>query len=121
MNSDGFKKISTIEHGGLHSKDDMEFQNPYFVRDDAGLMAHIKRKVMVMAWDIKFKVNHLVNDVCSVLRFKRSKFWKEYTLCYCFFLPMLSFNDQVPSNQVSPTCTSTYVFIGLVVLIVSAA
>lgn len=85
MNLDGFKKISTIEHGGLHSKDDMEFQNPYFVRDDAGLMAHIKRKVMVMAWDIKFKVNHLVNDVCSVLRFTRSKSMERVHSMLLFF------------------------------------
>lgn len=43
--TDGFKKIATIDHGGLLSKDDMEFQNPYFLRDEPALMEHIKRKV----------------------------------------------------------------------------
>ena len=40
---DGFKKVSSIEHGGLQPKADMEFQNIYFVRDQPELMARIKR------------------------------------------------------------------------------
>lgn len=42
---DGFKKISTVDHGSLQSKEDMEFHNPYFVRDSPELMDSIKRKV----------------------------------------------------------------------------
>lgn len=45
--ADGFKKLSTIEHGGLNAKDDMEFQNSYFTRENPNAMQHIKRKVAV--------------------------------------------------------------------------
>ncbi|XP_067948168.1 heat shock factor protein 1-like isoform X2 [Watersipora subatra] len=44
LNMYGFKKITNIDQGGLLTRDDMEFHNPYFVRDNPALMEHIKRK-----------------------------------------------------------------------------
>ncbi len=49
MLPDGFRKVVSIEQGGLKTeKDDMEFTHPYFQRDQEHLLEFIKRKVMML-------------------------------------------------------------------------
>lgn len=44
--ADGFHKIASIDNGGLKfDKDEMEFNHPYFQRDNPYLLEHIKRKI----------------------------------------------------------------------------
>lgn len=57
VSADGFKKVSSIEHGGLQPRADMEFQNSYFVRDHPDLMARIKRKVINIFISSKSRLN----------------------------------------------------------------
>lgn len=42
---DGFRKVTNIEQGLKTEKDDLEFQHPYFQKDQEQLLEHIKRKI----------------------------------------------------------------------------
>ena len=63
--SDGFRKVTNLEQGGLKAdKDDLEFAHPYFLRGREDLLELIKRKVNIAfhelnikrIWAIKFNV-----------------------------------------------------------------
>lgn len=45
LNMYGFRKVTNIEQGLKTEKDDLEFQHPYFQRDQEQLLEHIKRKI----------------------------------------------------------------------------
>ncbi|XP_074646378.1 heat shock factor protein-like [Tubulanus polymorphus] len=46
LNMYGFRKVMTIDQGGLkYEKDDMQFQHPFFIRGEEGMLEFIKRKV----------------------------------------------------------------------------
>lgn len=42
---DGFRKVTNIEQGLKTEKDDLEFQHPYFQKEQEHLLEHIKRKI----------------------------------------------------------------------------
>lgn len=45
LNMYGFRKVTNIEQGLKTEKDDLEFQHPYFQKDQEQLLEHIKRKI----------------------------------------------------------------------------
>ncbi|XP_064640892.1 heat shock factor protein 1-like isoform X3 [Lineus longissimus] len=66
LNMYGFRKIMTIDQGGLKTeKDSMQFQHPYFIRGKDHLLEMIKRKVSAnpKQEDYKFRTE----DVSKVL------------------------------------------------------
>ncbi|XP_078123859.1 heat shock factor protein 1-like isoform X2 [Sander vitreus] len=72
LNMYGFRKVVHIEQGGLvkPEKDDTEFQHPFFIRGQEGLLDNIKRKVTtvpsVRQEDSKMSaddVHKILNDV----------------------------------------------------------
>lgn len=45
LNMYGFRKVTNIEQGLKTEKDDLEFQHPYFQKEQEHLLEHIKRKI----------------------------------------------------------------------------
>lgn len=45
LNMYGFRKVTNIEQGLKTEKDDLEFQHPYFQKEQEQLLEHIKRKI----------------------------------------------------------------------------
>jgi len=73
---DGFKKLTSVDQGALHSKDDMEFQNANFIRDEPGLMVNIKRKVvqnsMYSPWFSAYSahtISYNIFEIITVIQF----------------------------------------------------
>lgn len=66
---DGFRKVTNIEQGLKTEKDDLEFQHPYFQKDQEQLLEHIKRKIthvnlILRLLFLKSCVNYLCKFAC---------------------------------------------------------